>query len=262
MLAQLLNRISSRNEHLPIDDLEKLLAIEDTPKVFCDALTEYINSTPKDHLESFNPESYYLNIEAELHEWSVAINSALIRKIKSVRDMALVSLGKRLSKRRNIPHLARYLSALLEGFSVSTGDKGRFKWEKSMTTEAKQKMEDLFEAAQKSMFEGPINVAQIELLQRAASLFTSLDKDKILKKIISDNRSSSLMAGTVALLETLIKDIDFVESESAELRSWLLMVFDHLTRRFSEDETLSEKVVDFTKQLGRFLRDKRHGREC
>lgn len=256
VLGQLLHRLSSRNEPLPANILEKLLSISDAPKVFCDALTAYIDSAPKDELESFNPKSYYLDFEAELHEWSVSLDSALIRRVKSVRDMALVSLDKRLSERKNIPHLAQYLAALLEGFSVPTKDTGRFEWDKSTTGEAKRKMEKLFDAAQTSMFEGPIDATQAELLQRAASLFSSLDRHGVLKKVTSDNRSSSLTAKTVTLLETLIKDIDFAESEPTELRVWLLMVFDHLTRRFSEDQTLSEKTLGFTKQLGRFRKTK------
>lgn len=261
VLTQLLHRLSSRDEYLPINDLEKLLAIDDAPKGFCDALTKYINSAPKDTLVFFDSQSYDFNFQAELHEWTIALDSALIRKIGSVRDMALVSLHKRLGAERSIPHLAKHLAALLEGFSVATKDTGRFEWNKSMTTGAKQKMEDIFDVAQKNMFEGPMDTAQVELLLRAASLFTSLDRGGILKKVASDNRSSSLTAKTVALLETLVKDMDSTESEPIELRSWLLMAFDYLTRRFSEDETLSEKAVAFTKQLGRFPKYKIYERE-
>lgn len=261
VLTQLLHRLSSRDEYLPINDLEKLLAIDDAPKVFCNALTEYINSAPKDTLVSFDSQSYDFNFQAELHEWTIALDSALIRKIGSVRDMTLVSLHKLLGAERSIPHLAKHLAALLEGFSVATKDTGRFEWNKSMTAGAKKKMEDIFDVAQKNMFEGPMDTAQVELLLRAASLFTSLDRGGILKKVAGDNRSSSLTAKTVALLETLVKDMDSTESEPIELRSWLLMAFDYLTRRFSEDETLSEKVVTFTKQLGRFPKYKIYERE-
>lgn len=256
VLTQLLHRLSSRDEYLPISDLEKFLAIDDTPKVFCDALTEYINSASKDKLESFDSQSYDFDFEAELHEWTAALDSALIRKIESVRDMALISLHRHLGEQKTVPHLAQHLAALLEGFSVPTEDKNIFKWEKSMTAGAKQKMENIFDVAQKNMFEGPMDAAQVELLLRASSLFATLDREGILKRVASDNRSSSLKVKTVALLETLVKDMDLSESEPIELRSWLLMVFDYLTRRFSEDDVLLEKVVAFTKQLGRFLRDK------
>lgn len=251
VLTQLLHRLSSRDEYLPINDLEKFLAIYDAPKVFCDALTEYIKSASKDKLEGFHPQSYDFNFHAELHEWTVALDSALIRKIESVRDLALVSLHKCLGKGKENPHLAKHLAALLEGFSVPTEDTGRFEWDKSMTASAKQKMENIFDVAQKNMFEGPMDIAQVELLLRAASLFSSLDKEGILKKVVSDNRSSSLTAKTVALLGTLIEDMSPTGPEPTELRNWLLMAFDYLTRRFSEDETLSEKVMNFTKQLGR-----------
>lgn len=256
VLTQLLHRLSSRDEHLPVSDLEKLLAIDDAPKVFCNALTEYINSASNDKLVSFDSQSYDFNFQAELHEWTVALDSALIRKIGSVRDTALVSLHKHLGGEKNIPHLAKHLAALLEGFSVPTKDPARFEWDKSMTAGAKQKIESIFDVAQKNMFEGPMDAVQVELLLRAASLFTSLNREGILKKVTSDNRSSCLTAKTVGLLGTLVKDMDPTKPEPTELRSWLLMAFDYLTRRFSEDKALSEKVVNFTKQLGRSPRDK------
>lgn len=170
--------------------------------------------------------------------------------------MTLVSLHECLGGEKNIPHLAKHLAALLEGFSVPTKDPARFEWDKSMSADAKQKMESIFDVAQKNMFEGPMDAAQVELLLRATSLFASLNREGILKKLASDNRSSFLTAKTVALLGTLVEDMDPTKPEPTELRSWLLMAFDYLTRRFSEDKALSEKVVNFTKQLGRSPRDK------
>lgn len=251
ILALLLYRLSSRKEYLPIKDLGRLLAKTNAPKVLCDALTEYLLSTPKDEIKSLDVRAYNLNFEAELHEWTILLDCALVRQIESVRNMTLVILDQTLENGKSIPHLARYLAALLEGFSMPKEDGIMYEWDESADAEVRQRLQRLFSAAQGGMFDGPPDASQVELLQRVASLFTSIDRKRVLKQVISDNRRSSLTAKTVALLNTLTREMDPVESESAELRSWLFMVFDHLTRRFAEDERLSEKTVGFTKQLGK-----------
>lgn len=252
ILALLLQQLSSRGQYLPLQYLETLLATGDAPKTFYNALAGYILSVPKEEIEDLDIEHYHMDFEAELHEWMVSLDCALIRQVKSVREAALSTLDANLRNGKNIPHLERHVSTLLASFAVPREDAAGFEWEKSAASEIKEKMERLFSVIQDKMFENPPDAPQIEVFLMAASLLNSMDKNRLLKFITSDNRRSTFTANTTALINVLIRDMNSGEAESVELRNWLLMVFDHLTRRFAEDKTLSDKILDFTKQLGMF----------
>ncbi|KAI5849196.1 hypothetical protein BZA05DRAFT_85437 [Tricharina praecox] len=205
------------------------------------ALVAYISAVDAEELQGI---SYYKAATPE----HTAVVCAMIPKVEVVRNKSLAQLEKNLQAGNTVQMLSECFSALLQAYSVAGEGDAAYTWAESADEEVKTKLQRIFEATQKELLESALDLTQVNVLLRAASLFPSLDREQVLKHIATDRKRSALTENTVALVGALLQDSN--DAAKPEMKRWFLMVFDYLTRRFAEDAVLTGKVAAFAKALG------------
>jgi len=250
LLRLVLERLSTVDGHLPPQLLKDILAqlqrrLPDHES-FNRALGKYLLGLPEQNIDIgplyLNPS--VLDPEKEYSTAKVELECALIRKVDTMRELVLSSLATNPNP-TNVKDISPYLTALLESFSIPGKDVARFEWTAKVCAETRDQLDKIFARFQVNLYENYLSPEQVSLLQRAASLLPSLDKKKALQNIIEDSRRSSLTLETVDLIDSLIDS-----REMADIRGWVLIALDFLTRRFAGDGSLSGEVLRFTKRLG------------
>lgn len=210
-----------------------------TPRV-SSALVAYISGTKIEDLQGINC------FETTVPE-QMAVVYSLIPKLKTIRDVALNRLNEEIQAGSTLL-LTERVSALLEVYSVAIADSTNFDWATCANGTIKTKLQIAFNVTQKELLQTAPNTHQVNVLQRAISLFPSLNRKDFLKRIATNRMRSALTDSTVALVDALVEKSD--DAYISEMKGWFLMVFDHLTRRFAEDAVLSDKVIAIAMALG------------
>ncbi|KAF8459585.1 ribosome 60S biogenesis N-terminal-domain-containing protein [Terfezia claveryi] len=96
------------------------------------------------------------------------------------------------------------------------------------------------------------NPKALSLFRRAAGLWPEMDMEGILKYILGDKSRSNIMPETVSFVSSLLMSKNG-KGELTAKKAWLLMILDHLTRRFGEEEVLSVKSTSVAKAFGGLL---------
>lgn len=241
LFAFILHLSAERGDVIDVAFVNRLLKAETMSPRVSSALVTYISKTAPEFLAGIStPKS----ASAE----QMAVICALIPKLEAIRDSALSRLDKELRAGGAAQMLSERVSALLEVFSVAVEDSSKFEWAPSASEEVQAKLQNVFNVAQKELLQSAPDAAQVSVLRRAASLFPSLDRERVLKHVASDRKRSALTENTVALIDALVVDSD--DLAIPEMKGWFLMAFDYLTRRFAEEGALSPKVTAFAKALG------------
>lgn len=227
--------------------MAKILVHPPDHEAFCSSFGKCLSCLPEQDTDFLDIRHSVVDLGADSSPGKLELECALIRKVGTVRNLVLSSLPRILGSHKSPRNTSHYLVALLEVFSSPVGESGRFKWATTAGDDVRLKLDSAFSEFQDALYESPLDLVQIRVLQRAASLLPSMDKEKALRQA-TYNKGGSLTSNTISLIGSLV-DI----GNATELRGWLLVVFDYLTRRFAEDELLSERVLCFTKQLGKFL---------
>ncbi|CAZ79733.1 unnamed protein product [Tuber melanosporum] len=257
LLRLALERLSTAGEHLPPQLLKDILVqlrgrLPDH-EPFNRALGKSLLDLPEQNIDIG---SIPLNLSAldpgkEHSAAKVDLECALIRKVGAMRELALSSLTT-TSDFTKAKEISPYLTALLESFSMPGKGAAQFEWTVKVSAGARNQLDKIFARFQVDLHKDFLSLEQIDLLQRAAPLLPSLDKEKALQNVIQDSRGINLAVETVDLIDSLMDS-----RETADIRSWVLVAIDFLTRRFSEDELPSEKVLRFAKRLGELFAQER-----
>jgi hypothetical protein len=241
LVAFILHLSTERGNIIDVTFINLLLQADNMASRISSALVAYISTAEPGDLEGIR----YPKAEHP------AVVCALIPKLPGIRDTALGVVGRSLQEGSMVMMLSERLSALLEAYSVERTDSVGFAWSSSADENVKAKLQRIFNAAQAAILESASDASQANVLRRAASLFPSLDREQVLQHVAKNRKRSALTENTVALIDALVEDSD--DASTPEMKSWFLMVFDHLTRRFAEDTVLTSKVATFAKALSMCL---------
>ncbi|KAG0642180.1 hypothetical protein HOY80DRAFT_1008100 [Tuber brumale] len=257
LLGFVLERLSTVGEHLPPQLLKDILVqlqgrLPDHES-FNRALGKCLLDLPEQNIDtgSIRLNLSALDPEKEHSVAKVDLECALIRKVDAVRELVLSSLTT-TSDFAKAKDISPHLTALLESFSMPGKGAARFEWTVKVSAETRNQLDKMFSRFQVDLHKDYLSLEQINLLQRAAPLLPSLDKEKALQNVIQDSRGINLAVKTVDLIDSLTNS-----RETADIRSWVLVAIGFLTRRFSEDELPSKKVLRFTKRLGELFAQER-----
>lgn len=241
LFAFILHRSAERGDIIGANVIHRLLKAKTMSSRVSSALVAYISAVDAEELQGI---SYYKAATPE----HTAVVCAMIPKVEVVRNKSLAQLEKNLQAGNTVQMLSECFSALLQAYSVAGEGDAAYTWAESADEEVKTKLQRIFEATQKELLESALDLTQVNVLLRAASLFPSLDREQVLKHIATDRKRSALTENTVALVGALLQDSN--DAAKPEMKRWFLMVFDYLTRRFAEDAVLTGKVAAFAKALG------------
>jgi len=241
LFAFILHRSAGRGDSIGASVIERLLEAKTLSRRVSAALVAYVSAVDVEELQGIN---YYKAQTAE----HTAVVCAMISKLETVRDKALSQLEKNLMAGNKVQMFSECFSALIKAYSVACDGDAEFAWADSADEEVKAKLQSIFDTTQKELLTSALDVAQVDVLLRAVSLFPSLDREHVLRHISTDRKRSALTENTVTLVNALLEDSN--DATKPEMKRWFLMVFDHLTRRFAEDAILSCKVIAFAKALG------------
>jgi hypothetical protein len=240
LVAFLLHMSAERGDVIDAAFIDRLLQADSMTSRVSSALVAYISAAESDNIHGI---VYPKAAQGE----QLAVICALIPKLQGIRDAALKAVDKSLSV-GPVLMLSERISALLEAYSVENEDSTGFTWSSSADESVKSKLQRVFNAAQTVMLESAADASQVNVLRRAASLFPSLDREQALQHVAKNRKRSVMTENTVALIDALVEDSD--DASTPEMKSWFLVAFDHLTRRFAEDAVLAPKVTAFAKALG------------
>ena len=241
LFAFIFHRCAERGEIINVGIIERLFKAKTMSSRVSSALVTYISAVEADELQGI---TYYKATTPE----HTAVVCAMIPKLEVVRNKSLAQLEKNLKAENTVRMLSECFWALLQAYSVAGDGDAEFTWTESADEEVKAKLQSIFNTAQKELLDSALDLAQVDVLLRAVSLFPTLDREQVLKHIATDRKRGTLTENTVALVGALIEGSK--DAAKPEMKRWFLMVFDYLTRRFVEDAVLTGKVTALTKALG------------
>lgn len=243
-IAFLFRRASHTGKDIGVEALGSILQSSHLAAPTAVAIAAYITSSDADDLEGveYAPASHDFN--------HAPIECAFIRTLPAFRSAALKAYIHQVERNELAAVPDGFFAALVEAYSTHNSDLNKYVWNDSADADVQGHLSNILRTILPHLLEEPLDQSQVELFVRAASLIDVFDKEEMLAHIAKDRKKANLSDRLVALLEVLIQDED--EIEATGMKSWFLMAFDHLTRRFAEDAVLSAKVLGFAKALGKF----------
>lgn len=250
-MAYLIRRASERSEVLAVDNINTILATETISSELSSALVTYVKDADAEGLEGI-----ILALGSD-SATKTAIECAIMKKLNVYRKSALKFYNKKIKSGEQLPMFSSRFSALLEAYSGSAGANGRYTWDEETPEATRTTLQALFDAVQDQLLEDTLDSAQVEVFLRAASLFDSTDRKRVLEHVAGSKKRSMLTANTVNLLDVLVEDKATFTSTS--MKHFLLLSFDQLTRKLSDatNTKISESLAAFIERLSTFLQTRK-----
>ncbi|TGZ83023.1 hypothetical protein EX30DRAFT_339263 [Ascodesmis nigricans] len=245
LLSFLLRRAVHTSITISVTVLNTLLQTQEFTASVAESLATYIAHISASDLEG-------IEYSPACHDYSHAtIECAFIRKLPAFRAAGLVAYTHQLKKNEISAIPDGFFAALVEAYCDHDEETDKYTWCSDADADVQDDLSKILRIIWPQLLEKPLDVAQIELFIRVASVIDVVDKNALLAHIAKDRKRGNLSDRLIGLLDVVLDDDD--EIEATGMKGWFLMVFDYLTRRFAEDQSLTPKAVTFAKTLGRLL---------
>ncbi|GAO51516.1 hypothetical protein SAICODRAFT_22400 [Saitoella complicata NRRL Y-17804] len=192
-----------------------------------------------------------------LDESKTALVKALLRGRKDKHEELSTSITQNGMDATN-KHLLAVFETVLDDASVNTNESAvRYSWVESISPALKAALEKVVRASVDHLFDaflaGNTDEQDCHVLCKAIDLSPSLDRVEKIKLVLGQDRPSLLTASFVKVLRALREGVIERDVRSS-LAGWYNTVAKRLTRRFAEDDVLSDEVLDFLTEMDIFLR--------
>lgn len=183
----------------------------------------------------------------------------LVKKVEVAKIWAINCLREKDGTNLGVYATAVLVSALLEISSAHRD--GKYVWKDTVDYETRGTLATALER-KKQEFVAPEFLSKhpemLDVFRKTSTLFPEIEMEAILQLILKDAHRDTITSETVRFVSSLLAS-NTRKAKNEELKTakkrWLLMMVDHLTRRFGEEKILSEKSTSLARSFAELVKE-------